>query len=122
MATQGFPAQVCCRVLEVSQSGYYAWRSRPPSARAIRHAWLTDLIRVVHTAVHGTHGSRRVHAELTLGRGITVGYHAVELLMRRAGLQGRRAGRSTGVGSARRRPPATWSTASSPAPAATSCG
>jgi putative transposase len=35
-----------------------------------------------------TYGSRRVHAELTLGRGITVGFHAVELLMRRAGLQG----------------------------------
>jgi putative transposase len=33
-------------------------------------------------------GSRRVQAELTLGRGITVGFHAVELLMRRAGLQG----------------------------------
>ena len=31
---------------------------------------------------------RRVHAELTLGRGITVGDHAVELLMRRAGLRG----------------------------------
>jgi putative transposase len=88
MATQGFPVQVCCRVLEVSQSGFYAWRSRPPSVRAIRHAWLTDVIREVHAAVHGTYGSRRVHAELTLGRGITVGYHAVELLMRRAGLQG----------------------------------
>ena len=88
MATQGFPVQVCCRVLEVSQSGYYAWRSRPPSTRAIRHAWLTEVIRQVHAASHQTYGSRRVHAELTLGRGITIGYHAVELLMRRAGLQG----------------------------------
>jgi hypothetical protein len=33
----------------VSESGFYAWRSRPPSARAIRHAWLTDVIRQVHT-------------------------------------------------------------------------
>ena len=88
MATQGFPVQVCCRVLEVSPSGYYAWRSRAPSVRAIRHAWLTDVICQVHAAVHGTYGSRRVHAELTLGRGITVGDHAVELLMRRAGLRG----------------------------------
>ena len=28
----------------VSQSGFYEWRSRPPSARSIRHAWLTDII------------------------------------------------------------------------------
>jgi putative transposase len=88
MAAEGLPVQVCCRVLEVSQAGYYAWRSRPPSARAIRHAWLTEVIRQVHATSRQTYGSRRVHAELTLGRGITVGFHAVELLMRRAGLQG----------------------------------
>jgi putative transposase len=88
MAEEKLPVQVCCRVLEVSQSGYYAWRSRPPSARAIRHTWLTDAIYQVHAASRQTYGSRRVHAELTLGRGISVGYHAVELLMRRAGLQG----------------------------------
>jgi putative transposase len=88
MAAQGLPVQVCCRVLEVSESGYYAWRSRPPSPRVIRHAWLTDLIREVHAASRQTYGSRRVHAELTLGRGISVGFHTVELLMRRAGLQG----------------------------------
>jgi putative transposase len=88
MAEEKLPVQVCCRVLEVSESGFYAWRSRPPSARAIRHAWLTDLICQVHTDSRQTYGSRRIHAELTLGRGISVGFHAVELLMRRAGLQG----------------------------------
>ena len=76
------------RRIAQSESGFYAWRSRPPSARAIRHAWLTDVIRQVHTDSRQTYGSRRIHAELTLGRGISVGYHAVELLMRRAGLQG----------------------------------
>jgi putative transposase len=60
-------------MLEVSESGYYAWRSRPPSARVIRHAWLTDTIRYIHAASRQADGSRRVHAELTLGRGITVG-------------------------------------------------
>ena len=88
MAEEKLPVQVCCRVLEVSESGFYAWRSRPPSARAIRHAWLTDVTRQVHTDSRQTYGSRRIHAELTLGRGISVGFHAVELLMRRAGLQG----------------------------------
>jgi putative transposase len=122
MVTQGFPVQVCCRVLEVSQSGFYAWRSRPPSARAIRHAWLTGVIRQVHASSRQTYGSRRVHAELTLGGGISVGYHAVELLMRRAGLQGVTGGPSSDVACDRKPPPGIWSTASSPAPAVTSCG
>jgi putative transposase len=85
---QGLPAQLACRVLEVSESGYYARRSRSPSARAIRHAWITDLIRQVHAASRGTYGIRRVHADLTLGHGIAIGHQAVELLMRRAAIQG----------------------------------
>ena len=50
----------------------------------MRHAWLTDLI----TEIHGIYGGRRVHAELTVGRGIAVGHGQVELLMQRAGLHG----------------------------------
>jgi putative transposase len=71
----------------VSESGYYEWRFRPPSARAIRHAWLTEMIAQVHAESNGTYGARRVHAELRLGRGL-VGHNAVEMLMRRAGLHG----------------------------------
>ena len=48
MATEGIPVEVACRVLDVSTSGYYAWRARPPSQPAIRHAWLTGLIVKVH--------------------------------------------------------------------------
>ena len=77
MAAEGIPVEVACRVVEVSVSGYYDWLSRPPSARSIRHAWLTDL----HQASRGVYGSRRVHAELRLGRGIVVGHGAGELLM-----------------------------------------
>jgi hypothetical protein len=36
MAAERIPVEVAGRVLEVSTSGYSAWRSRPPSARAIR--------------------------------------------------------------------------------------
>jgi transposase InsO family protein len=88
MAAEHIPVQVACRVLDVSVSGYYDWLSRPLSARAIRHAWLTDLIVEVHQRARGTYGARRVHAELRLGRGIVVGHGAVALLMRRAGLAG----------------------------------
>ncbi len=88
MATEGLPVKLACRVLKVSESGYYLRRSRPPSVRSVRHAWLTDLIRRAHFASRGTYGIRRVHAELTLGQGVAVGHQAVEVLMRRAGVQG----------------------------------
>jgi putative transposase len=88
MAAEKLPVQVACRVLGVSESGYYEHRKRPPSERSIRHAMLTELITQIHVESHAIYGGRRIHAELTLGRGVLVGHNQVELLMRRAGLQG----------------------------------
>jgi putative transposase len=36
-----------CRVLEVSASGYYAWRNRPPSTQALSDALLGDRIEAI---------------------------------------------------------------------------
>ncbi len=88
IASEGLPVEVACRVLGVSCAGFYARRFRPPSVRAVRHAWLSDVIREVHAA-YGSYGAKRVHAELVLGRGIRVGHNVVAMLMRRAGIQGR---------------------------------
>jgi putative transposase len=88
IAAKGLPVEVACRVLSVSVSGLYGWRKRAPSARSIRHTWLSDWIVRVHHDSRGTYGVRRVHAELTLGQEIAVGREAVASLMRRAGLQG----------------------------------
>ena len=84
MADEGHPVEVSTRVCSVSNSGFYMWRKRPPSTRAIRHAWLTDQIIDVHLASRGIYGARRVHAELTIGRGVEVGREAIAMLMRRA--------------------------------------
>jgi putative transposase len=88
MATRGLPVQLATRVLGVSESGYYEWRDRPPSAQALRHAWLTEQIQAVHVMSRGVYGARRIHAELTLGLGIPAGRAAVERLMRLAGIKG----------------------------------
>ncbi|WP_433304369.1 IS3 family transposase [Actinoplanes sp. CA-030573] len=77
-----------CHALGVSRSGYHDWKTRPPSARQIRHAWLTDLIGTIHQASRAVYGAPRVHAELVHGHGVVVGHNTVGLLMRRAGLTG----------------------------------
>ncbi len=66
MAAEKLPVQVACRVLGVSESGYYEHRKRAPSERAVRHAMLTELISQIHLESHGIYGGRRVHAELPL--------------------------------------------------------
>ena len=53
MAGEGLPVEAATRVLDVTDSGYYAWRCRGPSARAVRHALVTETIRQVHLAPGG---------------------------------------------------------------------
>ena len=84
----GLPIEVTCRLVGVSISGFYMWRRRPPSARSVRHAMLAEVIRQIHADSRQTYGARRVHAELVLGREITVARCTVELLMSRLGLAG----------------------------------
>lgn len=76
-----------CRVLKVSTSGYYAWRSRPPSARAICDQRLMQGIRVHYDASRQTYGSPRVWLDLR-DAGHKVSRKRVARLMREAGLKG----------------------------------
>jgi len=88
LAGQGINVQRACIMLEVSGSGYYAWRDRPPSERTLRHAWLAGEIAQVHKDSGGTYGAMRVTAELRYGRGIIVGHNQVSLIMGRLGVHG----------------------------------
>ena len=76
-----------CRVLEVSSSGYYAWRQRQPSPRAQADQKLSKRIRDIHERSKGTYGAPRIHAELA-DTGVRVGRKRVARLMRAEGLQG----------------------------------
>ncbi|WP_218002521.1 hypothetical protein [Nocardia brevicatena] len=66
-----------CRVLGVSESGFYDRRPRSPSQRSIRHSWPTGPNTEIHQCFYGAHGSRQVHAELRPGRGIVVEHGAI---------------------------------------------
>jgi putative transposase len=82
-----FPIRMMCRHLEVSPSGYYDWRARPPSARANANALLTDRIKALHEASDGVLGRRRIHEDLR-DEGETCSVNRVGRLMRQAGLHG----------------------------------
>jgi putative transposase len=76
------------RVLQVAPSGYYAWRHRLPSRRAVANAALTEQIRAIHQQSRSTYGAPRVHADLR-ARKQRVSRKRVARLMRHAGLAGR---------------------------------
>jgi putative transposase len=78
---------VMCRVLRVSASGYYAWRDRAPSTRALANAVLTERIRQVHADSHHTYGMPRVRAEL-IDQGMAVSRKRVARLMRANAIRG----------------------------------
>jgi putative transposase len=94
-----------CRVLDVSTSGYYAWRMRPLSARARRDAELKKSIGSIHERSRGTYGRPRVHAELK-DNGERVSGKRIARLMKEAGLEGasRRPRRRTTVRATDARP------------------
>ena len=77
-----------CRVLQVARSGYYAWRRRGPSARAVADAALTTTITQIHAANRGVYGAPRVHVELRDAQQLRCGRKRVARLMRQAGLVG----------------------------------
>ena len=91
------PVSRLCSVLGVSRAGYYAWKDRSPSPRAMRDAQLSEQIAEIHDESQGTYGWPRIHAELR-HRGVRASRKRVARLMRRAGLSGmvcRRKGRTT---------------------------
>jgi putative transposase len=76
-----------CRVLNVSASGYYAWRNRPLGQRALADAVLTERIRAIHAESDATYGMPRVREEL-MEQGTRISRKHIARLMRRAGLRG----------------------------------
>lgn len=82
-----FGVEPICRTLQVAPATYYAARSRPPSARALRDAELKVEIARVHKDNFEVYGVRKVWRQL--GReGIAVGRDRVARLMRELGIAG----------------------------------
>jgi len=94
-----WPVATQCRVLEVSTSGYYAWRDREPSKRRKRDEEISGRLVDLHRLSRGVYGSPRLLDDLA-DEGIHVGRKRVARLMKEQGLQG--VSRRRGVRTTRR--------------------
>ena len=59
-----WPVEVMCRVLRVSTSGFYVWRERPESERALRQRELAEKAKAVFHQSRRTYGSPRIQRHL----------------------------------------------------------
>jgi len=78
-----------CVVLDVSISGYRAWkRGGTPERKRLTDAQMLALIRAIHAELKGAYGSPRIVRELRQ-RGFTASKERVERLMRENGIRAR---------------------------------
>ena len=92
----GVPHAVSCRLLGVSESWYYKWRSRRPTATEQRRAELDVKVRIVFETSGRTYGSPRVCAQLRVD-GERVSEKTVARSMRTQGLVARQKRRRRGL-------------------------
>lgn len=55
-----WPVDVQCEALGVSRSGFYAWRGRAPSRRAVTDAAIVQTLRTAFALSDSTYGVRRL--------------------------------------------------------------
>lgn len=84
---EAFPIRMMCRCLEVSASGYYDWRDRPPSARAVDNQRLLTRIEALHAESDGVLGAGRIWEDLRFA-GETASFNRVARLMSISNLHG----------------------------------
>ncbi len=80
-----YPITVLCQALEVSESGYYAWKNREVSQHAREDARLAAEIQQIYLSHRQVYGSPRIHAVLK-ERGVQTSRKRVARLMRQLGI------------------------------------
>ena len=84
----GHSVQRLCAVLGVSRSGYYAWRRRPATPRALEDRRLKQQILSIHSETMGRYGTPRIERSLRR-RGVRTSRKRVARLRRDLGLRAR---------------------------------
>lgn len=78
-----------CQTLDVSRSGYYAWRRRPASARTRANACLLEQMQQLHRQTKHRYGAVKLW-RARLASGVACGRHRVARLRRLHGLEAHR--------------------------------
>lgn len=84
-----WPLPVMCRILEVSKSGYFAWKNRPDSAKEKSDRVLAEKIATIHSEHRSVYGSPRIHHVLK-ENGFQVSRKRVARLMKELGISAKR--------------------------------
>jgi len=87
-AEKAFPVVEMCKALDVSESGFYAWRNRSPSAHDQKDRELRVLVKAFFEKSRQTYGSTRIHEDLA-DSGHRVGRNRVIRIMQNEGLRAR---------------------------------
>lgn len=85
-----FPVTMMCRVLEVSRSGFYAWRSRKPSMRQVRYELLCNAVTKSHKDSKRIYGYRKVHKDVVESIEEPCCEETVRMIMKDKGLRAKR--------------------------------
>ena len=83
-----FPVRTMCRVLDVSESGFFSWKGRPASQRQRDDMIYLAHIRIAFELSNRTYGSPRMHRDL-VDEGLSIGRRRTARLMRENGLAAR---------------------------------
>jgi transposase InsO family protein len=86
MLRLSYPIPILCRVLKVSESGYYAWLNRKPSKRQQEDAIVKIQIQAAHKRTRGTCGVERLQKEMS-DHGVLAGIYRNRKLRKELGIK-----------------------------------
>ena len=82
-----YPVKELCRQMDISESGYYSWRSRPPSRRRQEDEQLKVVIRAAHKRTRETCGPERLQQDIAENEGLQIGVHRIKRLRSELGIR-----------------------------------
>ena len=82
-----YPVKTLCNQMEMSESGYYAWRSRPKSRRQQDDAKFKIIVKAAHARTRETCGPERLQRDIIENEGVQIGVHRIKRLRKELGIR-----------------------------------